>query len=264
MVYVSSLNETLRFSYNKVMDTAETLQMLQNLGCEYALYAHRQGEEPVLHANSERFSSASLIKVPLLLAWVQLERAGEVSRDEMCCLDDEPAVYGAGFSWLLGARQIPFRDVLLMMIAISDNQCTNLVIRRIGLERVGRVFREGLGLASTALERKLMDYEARARGLDNWVGVQDCIALYELIRGLVPEERHWVESMLRVCQDDALLMRDLPRDGVAFYHKTGSIPHVLHDWGYTHECEMFLLTQKVEDETQLYPIFGKLGRQLLP
>ncbi len=245
------------------MNPVELLQILENLGCEYALYIDRHEEAPFLQANCERFSSASLIKVPLLLAWIQLERAGLVNREEICHLDDEPAVYGAGFSWLLGTRQMPFRDVLLFMIAVSDNQCTNLVVRKMGLERIARVFTEELGLQATALERKLMDFEARARGLDNWIGVQDCIRLYRLIEGLETEDRHWVELLLRACQDDALLMRDLPRDSIRFYHKTGSIPHVLHDWGYTRTIEVFLLTQNVKDETQLYPIFGELGKQLI-
>ncbi len=244
------------------METPQILQSLHQFGCDYALYIHRKDEEPFLRANCERFSSASLIKVPLLLAWVELERAGQVNRDELCSLDDEPAVYGAGFSWLLGARRLPYRDVLLMMIAVSDNQCTNLIVRKLGLERIERVFRQGLELKETALERKLMDFEARSQGRDNWMGVQDCIRLYALIHNLEPETRVWVEALLRVCQDDALLMRDLPRDGVRFYHKTGSIPAVLHDWGYTRNLEMFLLTQKMEDETKLYPIFGELGKLL--
>lgn len=246
------------------MDLAEPLQILHQAGCQYALYLHRAGEEPFLQANCERFSSASLIKVPLLLAWVELERAGEVSRTEDCCIDDEPEVHGAGFSWLMRARTLPYQDVLLLMIAVSDNLCTNLVIRRLGLERIERVFREAFGFQATALERKLMDFEARARGLDNWVGVQDCIRLYELIGRLAPEERRWVESLLRACQDDALLARDLPRDRVTFYHKTGSIPQVLHDWGYTRDCELFLLAQEVQDQSALYPAFGRLGRLMLP
>ena len=59
-------------------------------------------------------------------------------------------------------RRLPFADVLLLMIALSDNLCTNLVIRRIGIARLNRVFREELGLLNgTRLERKLMDYAAR-------------------------------------------------------------------------------------------------------
>ncbi len=98
-----------------------------------------------------------------------------MDRSELCCLDDEPEVHGAGFSWLLRARQLPYQDVLMMMIALSDNLCTNLVIRKIGIERVNQVFRDALGLRGTELQRKLMDYEARERGLDNWITARDCI-----------------------------------------------------------------------------------------
>jgi beta-lactamase class A len=244
------------------MSLENNLSELQDSGCQYAFYYRASNREPIQRANCERFSSASIIKVPILLAWLQLEHQGLVDRNELCCLDDEPEVHGAGFSWLLKTRQIPYHDVLLMMISLSDNLCTNLVIRRAGLDRLERIFHEDFKLSDTSLQRKLLDFDARARGLDNWIGVQDCIRFYELIRRLDPADRKWVDSFLAVCQDEALLLRDLPRDEIHFHHKTGSIQGVLHDWGYTRDCEMFLLTQSVPDETRLFPIFGKLGRWL--
>ncbi len=219
-------------------------------------------------ANHDRFVSASLIKVPILLAWLELERAGEVSRAELCNLDAEPQVQGAGYSWLLRARQIPYQDVLLMMIAISDNLCTNLVIQRAGRERLNQVIHDQLGLTGSDLQRKLFDYAARARGLDNFISAQDCIHLYELLARLGPSERAWVDSLLAACQENLLLMRDIPVDTLdgelAFHHKTGSIPGVLHDWGYTSRCQIFLLTQNVRDEPATFQAFGKLGHLMLP
>ncbi len=239
------------------------LHSLEQLNCQYAFYFCPAGGQPVFQANHERFSSASIIKVPILLAWLALERAGEVSRTELCDLNAEPQVQGAGFSWLLRARHLPYQDVLLMMIALSDNLCTNLVIRRAGLERLNRVFQQKLGLAGTELQRKLFDYAARERGLDNWVTAQDCIRLYRLVGQLEPEDRAWVESMLEVNQDDALLKRSIPRDTMVFRHKTGSMTGVLHDWGYTDRCQIFLLTQAVSDETAAFAVFGELGRWML-
>lgn len=240
-----------------------TLARLQKLGCDYAFYYRAEGQPPAYWATRERFPSASIIKVPILLAWVHLERSGQVSRHELCNLDDEPQVQGAGFSWLLAGRSLPYQDVLLLMIALSDNLCTNLVLRHIGLERLERVFSEALRLQGTQVQRKLMNYEARARGLDNWVCARDAIHFYHLIRQLSPEERAWVESMLLVNQDDALFKRNLPRDTVDFYHKTGSIPGVLHDWGYTHGAELFLFTSNVTNEPPVFEVFGRLGHLLL-
>ncbi len=241
----------------------QTLQQLDALPCQYAFYFRRYGQPPFYQANAERFLSASIIKIPILLAWVHLERAGLVSRTEICKLDDEPQVQGAGFSWLLRARQLPFQDVLLMMIALSDNLCTNLVIRHMGLETLQQVFRQELGLAGTQIQRKLMDYAARERGLDNWITAPECIHFYDLLRTLTPAERAWVEPMFAVNQDDLLLMRCIPRDTLPFHHKTGSITGVLHDWGYTDHCDIFLLTQNVADEIPAFNVFGALGRLML-
>ena len=69
--------------------------------------------------------------------------------------------------------------------------------------------------------------------------------------------------MLVSCQDASLLMRNLERDSLAFYHKTGSIPGVLHDWGYTRECDIFLLTNNVTDEKETTQVFGQVGEQIL-
>lgn len=250
------------------MDTLSPLRQLQNNGCQYAFYYARDGEQPVFHSSeasnpeyaSTQFLSASIIKVPILLAWVHLERTGFVDRGELCNIDDEPQVEGAGFSWLLRARQLPYQDVLLMMIALSDNLCTNLVIRRIGIDRLQKILHEPLGLQDTQIQRKLMDYDARAKGLDNWISARDCIRLYDCIGQLRCDERAWVESMLAVNQDDLLLRRSIQRDTLTFYHKTGSMTGVLHDWGYTDRCRIFLLTQNVTDEPAAYPVFGQLGR----
>lgn len=239
-------------------------QETARLTCDYALYFRRAGQEPIFVHTGDLFPSASLIKIPILFAWARLERSGAVDRAAPCDLDAEPPVQGAGLSWLLGARQLPYADVLLLMIALSDNLCTNLVIRRIGLERLARVFQEQLGLAGgTRLERKLMDYAARSRGLDNWISARDCIRFFDLRRGLTPAERAWIDPMFAACVDSGLWLRNVPRDTIVLRHKTGSITGVLHDWGYTDQVELFILTRNVRDESEVYRALDILGPALL-
>lgn len=233
-----------------------------SLSCEYAIYYRPRGGKPVLRRNCERFLSASIIKVPLLFAWAHLQRAGLVSLDEICDLSEEPPVEGAGLSWMLHQQTLPYHDVLLLMITLSDNLCTNLVIRRLGLDRIREVFHQ-LRLPDAALERKLFDYEGRRRGLDNWVSVADCIRLYELRDELKPEERMWIEPMLLWNTDLGLWLRNVPRDMVQFYHKTGNIEGVLHDWGYTRDADLFILTQNVQDEREVYRALDRLGPRLV-
>ena len=248
------------FCYNFSMNIHSLLNELETTGGQYAFYYHPQGGPPLLRSNGDRFSAASVIKVPILLAWVFLERSGQIDKEALCNLNSEPVVHGAGFSWMLHQRSIPWHDVLLMMISLSDNLCTNLVLEHIGLERLQRTINTDLGLTGTAVERKLMDFTARKQGCDNWISAQDCVRFYELLRQFTPQERAWVEPLLGVCQDHTKLMRDVPFDSIDFYHKSGFIPEVVHDWGYTDKCDIFLLTQGYKDEARLLNIFGQLGR----
>jgi beta-lactamase class A len=179
-------------------------------------------------------------------------------------LDAGPQVRGAGYAHLLRARRLPFHDVLLMMIANSDNLCTNLVIQRFGIEHLNAIFQKELGLTGgTVLQRKLMDFEARARGLDNWVSAHDCIHLFELVDALPAPQRAWVDNMLLHCEDSSMLLRDVDRDSLHFAHKTGSIPGVMNDWGYTQDCQIFLLTNGIHDEPAANALFGQAGRRLV-
>ena len=246
------------------MNTPDLIrETLATLTCDYAFYYKPREGQPLLLQNRERFLSASIIKVPILFAWAYLERIGRASRDEMCELDLEPSVGGSGLSPLLATRRLPFHDVLLMMIAVSDNLCTNLVIRRIGVERLNSIFQGPLGLRETRVSRKLMDYAARAAGKENWVSARDCVRLFALRDALSAAERAWIEPLLLACDDLGLWLRSVTRDTVAFYHKTGNIEGVLHDWGYTEAADLFLLTQNVQDEREVYRVLDRLGPHLL-
>jgi beta-lactamase class A len=244
------------------MDSDQINSVLNRLGGQYAFYFHRKTEPPIFLANADRFSSASIIKIPILLAWAFLERNGEIALSELCDLDAEPQVRGAGFAREMHMRRLPYHDVLLMMIATSDNLCTNLVIRKIGLERLNAIFHKELVLPGCELQRKLMDLAARERGADNWISARDCIHLFDLIHELPEAQRAWVEPMLLSCQDTSLLMRNQQRDALHFYHKTGSISGVLHDWGYTRDSQIFLLTNGFSSEAAANQAFGLCGELL--
>jgi len=247
----------------KTFSHLDFIRCLDQSGCQYAFYFHPKNRPPEFFSNHECFISASIIKLPILLAWVTLERTGELDRQEICSLDGEPEVKGAGLARFLTARSLPYQDVLLFMMALSDNLCTNLVIRRIGFDRLNDIINNQLALAGTRLERRLMDFAARAQGKDNWVSAGDCIRLFDLFHGLSEPELQWVELMLANNQDSGLLLRDIRRDELTFHHKTGSIPGVLHDWGYTDQTDLFLLTNQVKDELEVTRLFGEAGQLLL-
>ena len=67
---------------------------------------------------------------------------------------------------------ITLRDCATLMIILSDNTATNLLIDYLGIEKINNEIRR-LGMQKTALQRKMMDAEAKARGLDNFTSAQD-------------------------------------------------------------------------------------------
>ncbi|MBW6472827.1 MAG: class A beta-lactamase-related serine hydrolase [Anaerolineaceae bacterium] len=150
---------------------------------------------------------------------------------------------------------------MLMMLSISDNLCANLILQKIGLERLEKVFKQDFGFKHSLVQRKLMDFDAKARGLDNLISFQDCIRFCKTIASFSPQEQASIQSLLSVCMGDNLFLRDIPRDTVRFYHTTGSIPNVIHDWGFTEYGRLFLLTQNVQSEPLVFNIFGKIGQQ---
>ena len=203
------------------MEINRALKRLEETKVQYAFYVKDRNSQPVFESNQQLFRSASIIKVPILLSWLELERSGAVDRKKKCRLDGEAQVGGAGFARQFSTRRLAYADILLMMIATSDNLCTNLVLQEIELKRLQEVMRDSLGLQGTRCERKLMDYAARERGSDNYIDARECIHLFRLIDHLHEEERNWVRSLLLANTDSALLMRNIPRDTVDFYHKTG-------------------------------------------
>lgn len=248
------------------METDQINQLCNAFGGSWFFYAERSGEQPLMAANRTadcRFQTASVIKVPILLAWLEAERRGLVSSDELCDLEAEEKVEGSGFSYLMSARQLPFADVLMMMIATSDNTCTNAVISRLGFDFINTTFSDIFGLQGTHLGRKMMTRPQPEKGIDNWTTGADMIHCYQLFQQLTDAERNFAAERLKMCQASDLFLRDIRGDGVVFYHKTGGLRNVMNDWGYSDDCRLFLLTNDFTDYLKVYQAFGILGKTFL-
>lgn len=63
------------------------------------------------------------------------------------------------------------------MIIHSDNTATNLMIDRLGMDRVNRYLKEH-GYKDTTLRRKMMDFDAAKKGAENMTTVRDVGLLF--------------------------------------------------------------------------------------
>jgi len=121
-----------------------------------ALFAQnlKTGETAELNADIP-VPTASVIKLTVLLEAMDQVRNGQASLDEKIVLRKDDQVSGSG---MLGLMDVPMtltlRDVLTLMIVVSDNTATNLAIDRLGLDKINAHIRE-LGLKDTYLYKKV-------------------------------------------------------------------------------------------------------------
>jgi len=122
-----------------------------------AVYARQlnSSHQIAIDAN-EPVQTASVIKLAILYNAMVDIREGKASWDEKLTLKPGEAVGGSGlFHFLDTPLTVTLKDVLTLMVIMSDNTATNMAIDRFGVDAVNaRV--ESLGLKNTHLYKKVM------------------------------------------------------------------------------------------------------------
>lgn len=184
-------------------------------------------------APAERFPAASIIKIPVLVEALRQVQEGRLRLDDRVAVPDAAKVGGFGIlKELESVGDLTLRDLLTLMIVISDNTAANLCIDRVGMDRVNELL-ASLGLNGTVLQRKMMDMEARQRGLDNFTTPADTARLLEWLvthRILTPALCDTAIDILSRQQVRDRLPLWLPAE-MRVAHKTGELPEVRHDAG---------------------------------
>lgn len=76
--------------------------------------------------------------------------------------------------------KLSYYNLALLMIQQSDNTATNILIDKLGMDEINNTIQR-YGLTNTKLQRVMMDFEARERGLDNISTPRDKLLLLEKI-----------------------------------------------------------------------------------
>jgi beta-lactamase class A len=112
----------------------------------------RTGEEVLVDADT-RFPTASVIKVAVMLEVFHQIAEGRLSRDREVALPDAAKVGGTGVLGVLhGGLRLTVMDLVGLMIGVSDNTATNLLVELVGTQHVDARLAE-YGLKDTLLFR---------------------------------------------------------------------------------------------------------------
>jgi beta-lactamase class A len=130
--------------------------------CTYALTDLGSGEH-IGHQQDDVMPTASLIKVPILVALYRAAHEGRVSLTDRVRYGDGHRCLGSGvLSRMTPGVEMTVRDAATLMIIISDNSATNMVIDLVGLDYVNETMLS-MGLTQTTLFQRLGNTKA---GLD--------------------------------------------------------------------------------------------------
>lgn len=160
----------------------EIEKLMADTAGDHSLYLKNleTGKELALAAD-EKLPAASLIKVPIIYTLYDLNSKGELDLKETLKPDSNNIVGGAGvLNWFKARPELTILDLAELMIVISDNTATNILIDQIGFKAVNNYLEEN-GFKATGLKRKMMDTEARKAGKENITTAREMGRLMELI-----------------------------------------------------------------------------------
>jgi beta-lactamase class A len=225
-----------------------------------AVHHLRTGENYYLNAD-EPMPTASLIKLPVMIEVYQQVAEGKIKLSEPIALKKEDEVPGSGVLTDLFSPGTTFtlKDTVRLMICVSDNTATNLVLDKIGIASTAKRM-EAWGFPNTKIHSKSFRRETSAFperskrfGLGSTTAREMVGLLEKLDSGRVasPDACKEMIKILKLCQDREKFPRYLPAS-VQVAHKSGWVGEVSTDAGILYwpkgPVALCVLTAQNEDK----------------
>jgi len=182
----------------------------------------------------EVFAQASSIKITVLANLYLQAEQGKLKLTDLYTVQSSDLVPDSYIMNGLtpGVTRVTLRDLATMMVAVSDNSATNVLIDRIGMPNVNAML-DSLGLTHTRLRRKMMDLQAAKEGRENISTPREMMSLLDAIyRGKLFNKDSTADffKMLSTEKPDSFIPRDLPPD-LKIANKHGELEAVRNDSG---------------------------------
>lgn len=210
-------------------------EMLNTLPGEIGLYAEDTvtGECISIGADTP-VEAASVIKLLIMAEAFRQREKGELDFDRLITVNPEDCMPSCGaISYMHRGLSLPVRDLVVLMIILSDNTATNLLIDLLGMEKIRAAAIE-LGLPGLILRRKLFQPELARQGIINEVTAADCARLLRLVLDEKLVSPQASREMLQILKDQRLKGKMpfyLHSRNIATAHKTGEDDGITHDVG---------------------------------
>jgi len=226
----STPNEKLQVLWQKLESTIHDIDQHLDGVMGVAIEDLTTGDHFFLHEN-EAFAQASSIKITVLAQLYLQAQQGKLKLTDPYTVQASDLVPDSDIMGGLtpGVTRITLRDLATMMVAVSDNSATNVLIDRVGMDKVIAML-DSLNLPHTRLRRKMMDLEAAQHGRENISTPREMMTLLEdIYQGKVLNKEMTADFFkLLSTNKSSWIPRDLPAD-VKIANKPGALEGVRND-----------------------------------
>lgn len=207
------------------------------------------------------FPSASLVKIPIMVSCFYAIQEGKIKLNNIVKLKSTDKVAGSGIlKDIHTGKEFSIEDLLELMIADSDNTATNMLINQLGFKYLNTSFKS-LGLKNTNLSRKMIDFQSRSQGIENYTTTQDLANILEKIYRKEVVNRKVSDQCIRLLKQQKIndrIPNYLPVE-LSIAHKTGLERTVCHDVGIVYTSKgnflVCVLTKHSETTSKLVKEF---------
>lgn len=233
--------------------------------------------ETVFSLNADLiFPQASAIKIPILMEVFKQANQGEFSLSDQITIDPQSIVGGTGILKSMdGDFSMSIRNLSTLMIVLSDNSATNILIDLVGMASVNQMLKD-LDAEQTQLRRKMMDIEASAKEHENTSTPAEAAEILQMLYdgAFIDEEISGsiVTMLKKTPRSESRIAAGLP-DDVPVAFKPGGLAGVSTEWAivlleerpYAIAVMQNYMVEKKHDKTaekisaMLYDYFWRLG-----
>lgn len=288
LVLIGSLTSSLGFSRALTVDPAaphdlnkKVEELIRASGAEavaVAYYDLATGKELLINPD-DSFHAASTMKVPVMMEIFRQAAAGKLSLDRRIAIKNSFASIVDGSSYALTpesdsdqslytrvGQTETIRELIRLMITVSSNLATNLLIERVTPERVMDLLRS-IGAEHIRVLRGVEDGKAFEKGLNNTTTARDLMIILRRIAERRAVSAKASDEMIKIMLDQKFnegIPAGLP-PGTRVSHKTGSITRIYHDAAIVYPpgrkpYVLVVLERGIEDEKLAHKLIADISR----
>ena len=212
---------------------------------DVGLYYRVLGEEGVVTHNPDLpLIAASIIKLPIMVTAFRDIAAGKLNPAEAIAIKPEDKMPSCGaLTYMHDGLEVTLMDLITLMIILSDNTATNVLIDKLTPDHVNRTM-AALDIPGIALRRRLFEPELSRKGIQNTVTAKGAGMLLERMAMGKLLGKDTDEQMIGILLNQRLngkLPFFLHSRGIRCAHKTGEDDNITHDAGIIYSAKPFVL-----------------------